>query len=136
VTVGLAVLGAIVFLATSGRNKTQHRLSTVALSFLGFLLILLAQTGFYLGDIRLPSQSRIGLVYVLPIVLAAAFGLRWMCARMQFGGALLVAAVTIAYFGLQVAQRNEAGRTLDLYREYKNNLVFSSFSRASQKPAL
>jgi hypothetical protein len=124
VTVGLAVLGAIVFLAVSGRDKARHRLGTVALPLLGFLLILMVQTGFYLGDIRLPSQSRLGLVYVLPLVLAAAYGLQWLCAQARCSRALPVAAMAIAYFGLHVAQRNDAGRSLDLYREYKNNLAF------------
>jgi hypothetical protein len=79
---------------------------------------------FYLGDFRLPAQSRLGLVYVLPLVLAAAYGLQWLCARVRYNRALLVAAMAIAYFGLQVAQHNAVGRSLDLYREYKNNLTF------------
>jgi hypothetical protein len=116
----LGCVGAILAVCRVHRcrsNLTWALLAAISVAILGGTHLL-----FAMGDLRTPYNMRLGLLYVGPIALSAAYP--FTLVRHPFGGALgVVCAVATCLVYLPVAVSNAFGGRLLLSQEYEQNLA-------------
>jgi hypothetical protein len=94
------------------------------LAGVGVALIGLSHLLYSMGDYRASYQMRIAVVYLAVLSLCAAYPVYRLWQRSGMDGLLTVALAGFLCYGLSQAARNERGRGLTAYREYKRNIEF------------
>ena len=122
ITMVLAALGVVLIVREAVlRRGRGPAVMTGLLMALGLLLVSAVQLTFYMGDISAAYQMRMGLIYLGAIGLAAAVPI-WALIRRRLLPRSTLPLLLIALFAheVPVAARNEVGKSLLLYREFKN----------------
>lgn len=118
----LAGLGIVLFVVKRLISKERLQPDTIfwfSVSVMGIALIALVHISYYFGDIRKPWIMRLAHIYLGFFCLWAAYLLTE--AWRGIGGRIFAGAcaVFLLAFYLPLANRNDAGKSLLLYREYK-----------------
>jgi hypothetical protein len=131
IVIGLALLGAGWFAARLLRRRaTRLTYEMTALTALGMLLLMAVHLTFYMGDISAAYQMRMGLIYLGLIALAAAYPVRALLVE-RWRRPLTYALLAVLFLHeLPVAVHNEVGKSLLLYREFRDaNSYFKKLDR-------
>jgi hypothetical protein len=109
---------------SAGRELRSAMAQCCVLAGLGVALIGLSHLLYTMGDYRASYQMRIAVVYLAVLSLCAAYPLYRLWQRSGMDGLMAVALASFLCYGLSQAARNERGRGLTAYREYKRNVEF------------
>ncbi len=126
----LAVFGLFLMIRTTRGKGDLDQNSVVlnrwilGLGLIGAVGLLVPQLSYYLGSPKEPAGHRVAISYAPAVAFLAAYGL-WMLFRLTKNGLFIPgAAVVLMFIGTSHAARNPLGKTLVLFREYKQFLHF------------
>lgn len=120
--VALALIGGVIFLGWGWRQRSQRRgLLAFGLLLLAQSLISIAHFAYYFGDYQLAWINRLAQIQLLWLVPLATTPLIWLSRSWQGWrqGWLVLGLLFIYLTGNVVARENKVGKSLTLFREYK-----------------